>query len=152
LSPSTSTRHLWQRLSQHSSLVLGQPLTRVTRVVFVEYFPSPTIARIRVLDFSSSNALILYRQVSVLPQCTQCIVCLFVYTRPAGPAWLTLSFSQPHVSRRFETEKPRWASIGYRVTQITYFLPYTCQTILFQIPVSLRKSSIWFSSPVKVHT
>jgi hypothetical protein len=80
------------------------------------------------------------------------LVCLFVYTRPAGPAWLTLSFSQPHVSRRFETEKPRWASIGYRVTQIAYFLPYTCQTILFLIPVSLRKSSIWFSSPVKVHT
>jgi hypothetical protein len=29
------------------------------------------------------------------------LVCLFVFTRPSGPAWLTLSFSQSHDSRRF---------------------------------------------------
>jgi hypothetical protein len=73
------------------------------------------------------------------------LVCLFVFTRPAGPAWLTLSFSQPHVSRRFQNRK---ASMGFywlpRHAECV-FLPYTCQTILFQIPVSLRKSSIWLA-------
>jgi hypothetical protein len=76
---------------------------------------------------------------------TERMVCLFVFTRPAGPAWLTLSFSQPHISRRFQNRKALMGFYWLPRHAECVFLPYTCQTILFQIPVSLRKSSIWLA-------
>jgi hypothetical protein len=89
-----------------------------------------------------TDGLLEQQTISLFPEQS---TCLFVFTRPAGPAWLTLSFSQPHVSRRFQNRK---ASMGFywlpRHAECV-FLPYTCQTILFQIPVSLRKSSIWLA-------
>jgi hypothetical protein len=55
-------------------------------------------------------------------------------------AMLCYSSSQPHIPRRFINRR---ASEGD--TQRAYFLPHTYQTILSQIPVTLRKSSIWLA-------